>query len=105
MSPRGFDETRFHGDGLRDASDYYSNRRDLHLLTRQGTSVEPWSLCERETLVLLQVSFRNRGSIRTPAEDILEEGVSGRMNVLDKHYDKRSEQVKMEQRREFLSDR
>lgn len=41
-------------------------------------------------------------------EDIPERVVSDRMNVsqrvLDAHYDKRSEEVKMEQRREFLSD-
>jgi hypothetical protein len=48
-----------------------------------------------------------RGSItHYLTEDVPEKVVSDRMNVskdvLDKHYDKRSEEVKVEQRREYL---
>jgi len=50
-----------------------------------------------------------RGSItHYLTEDVPEKVVSDRMNVskdvLDKHYDKRSEEVKVEQRREYLND-
>ena len=50
-----------------------------------------------------------RGSITHHlSKDVPEKVVSDRMNVgmdvLDKHYDKRSEQVKMEQRRGYLED-
>lgn len=36
--PRDSNETRFHGEGLRDSSVQYSNRRDVYLLTRRRTS-------------------------------------------------------------------
>jgi len=38
------------------------------------------------------------------SEDIPEKVVSDRMDMIDKHYDKRSEQVKMDQRRAYLKD-
>jgi hypothetical protein len=48
------------------------------------------------------------GQSRATSADIPEKAVNDRMNVgmdvLDKHYDKRSEQVKMEQRRGYLDE-
>jgi len=38
------------------------------------------------------------------SEDVPEKVVSDWVNVLDKHYDKRSEQVKIEQRRGYLDE-
>lgn len=71
----------------------------------EGTNYSTYSKCP------LNVSPHDirRGSItHYLTEDVPEKVVSDRMNVgqdvLDKHYDKRSEEVKVEQRREYLSD-
>ena len=54
----------------------------------------------------MRFNFRNRGVNPYLSEDIPEKGESDRMNVgmdvLDKHYDKHSEQMKMEQRRGYI---